>query len=101
MAIKKQTFKSKPQVKVTFNIPAELAGEARQAAILGDFNNWNPAEGEMNRLKSGDFKTMLELEAGREYQFRYLVDGERWVNETEADKQVVNQFGSENSVLAL
>lgn len=101
MSIKKQTFKSKPQVKVTFNIPAEIAGEAAQAAIVGDFNNWNSAEGEMNRLKSGEFKTVLELEPNKEYQFRYLVDNSRWLNEDEADKTAVNQFGSENSVLAL
>lgn len=101
MAIKKQIFKSKSQVKVTLSIPAEMANEAQHAVVLGDFNNWTAEAGAMDRLKSGAFKTTVELEPNQEYQFRYLLDGTIWQNETEADKQVMNKFASENSVLVL
>jgi hypothetical protein len=39
------------------------------------------------------------LEPGHDYQFRYLVDGETWLNDPAADKYVPNPFGSENSVV--
>ena len=43
----------------------------------------------------------MRLEAGREYEFRYLVDGTVWHNDWYADKYVTNVFGSENSVIVL
>lgn len=54
MAIKKQVIKTKPVVKVTFSIQAK---EANAAAVIGDFNNWNPAEGELSKLKKRHFQS--------------------------------------------
>ncbi len=98
MSIKKQFVKSKPVCKVTFTLPA---CEATTASVIGDFNNWNPAEGLLNKLKNGSFKTMLELEKDAKYEFRYMVDGE-FINEPEADSFKWNEFANaENSVLEL
>jgi 1,4-alpha-glucan branching enzyme len=58
MSIKKQVVKSKPVVKVTFSIEAK---EAISAFVVGDFNNWNPAEGELSKLKNGTFKATFDL----------------------------------------
>lgn len=98
MAIKKQFIKTKPVCKVTFSIEAK---EAQSAAVVGDFNNWNPAEGELSKLKNGTFKATFELPASNSYEFRYLVDGE-YVNDVEADDFKWNDFAAaENSVLAV
>jgi hypothetical protein len=44
----------------------------------------------------------LELEPGREYQFRYLLDKKIWENESDADKSVPTPYGdSENSVIII
>ena len=44
----------------------------------------------------------IELEAGHDYQFRYLIDGTRWVNDTQADKFTYSGVAAEqNSVIAL
>jgi hypothetical protein len=44
----------------------------------------------------------LNLEIGREYQFRYLVDDKEWENDMEADKFVPTPYGdSENSVIVV
>ena len=53
MSIKKQFIKTKPVCKVTFSIEAK---DAKFAAVVGDFNNWNPKEGELSKLKNGTFK---------------------------------------------
>jgi hypothetical protein len=54
----------------------------------------------MKKLKSGAFTTTLDLEPGREYQFRYLLDEKIWGNERDADKSVPTPYGdSENSII--
>ena len=53
MAIKKQFIKTKPVCKVTFSIEAK---EAKTVSVIGDFNNWNPAEGELSKLKNGTMR---------------------------------------------
>ena len=98
MSIKKQVIKTKPVVKVTFSVEAK---EANTASVIGDFNNWNPAEGELSKLKNGTFKATFDLPKDATYEFKYVIDG-NFVNETEADSYVYNEFaGAENSVLAL
>ena len=98
MSIKKQFVKTKPVCKVTFSV---IAKNAKEASVVGDFNNWNIADGAMEKLKNGTFKSLLEIPKDASYEFKYVVDGE-FVNEPEADSQVWNDFaGAENSVLAL
>jgi 1,4-alpha-glucan branching enzyme len=67
--------------------------------LVGDFNGWDKAANPMKRQKNGTFAASLSLECGREYQFRYLLDGDRWENDWQADKYLRNEFGGENSVV--
>ena len=97
MSLKKQFLKSKPVCKVTFTVDASLIEGAKEVAILGEFNNWDPSEFTMRKLKDGSFTKTIELEVGHEYQFRYLVDGERWVNDKEADKYTYSGVASEQN----
>jgi 1,4-alpha-glucan branching enzyme len=98
MSIKKQFIKTKPVCKVTFSIEAK---EAQTAAVVGDFNGWNPENGALTKLKNGTFKGVFDLPKDAKYEFRYLVDGV-YVNEVEADSYVFNEFaGAENGVLAV
>ena len=53
----------------------------------------------MKKLKSGEFTSLIELEQGKSYQFRYLVNGSEWQNDSEADQFVINEFGEENCVV--
>lgn len=102
MSIKKQFLKSKPICKVTFTINSELVNGGKEVAILGEFNNWDPSENTMRRLKDGSFTKTIELETGHDYQFRYLVDGERWINDPEADRfQYSGVAAEENSVVTV
>ena len=99
--IKKQFLKSKPVCKATFSVPTNLLPEAETVAIVGEFNSWDLENGiAMKKQKNGIFKATVELESGKEYQFRYLVDGETWFNDTEADAYVASPFGSENCVVS-
>lgn len=100
MSLKKQFLKSKPICKVTFRLPAEAAETAEKVVLVGDFNEWNTEEGvEMKQLKNGSFKTTINLETGKAYQFRYLIDGETWENDWEADEYISTPYGTDNSVV--
>ena len=99
MSLKKQVLKSKPVCKVTFRFEKEIAEGAEKVALVGDFNNWDTDALEMKKLKSGEFTSLIELEKGKQYQFRYLVNGKEWCNDLKADSYVTNDFGVENCVV--
>jgi 1,4-alpha-glucan branching enzyme len=102
MSIRKQYLKSRPVCKATFRIPEAMGNSAKSAHIVGEFNNWALFSAPMKKLKSGAFTTTLELETGREYQFRYVLDQKIWQNESDADKSVPTPYGdSENSVIVI
>ena len=102
MSIKKQYLKTKPVCKVTFRISEEIGNSVGTAHVVGEFNNWDYFSTPMKKLKKGAFTATLDLEKGREYQFRYLLDNKIWQNDGDADKFVSTPFeDSENSVIAL
>jgi 1,4-alpha-glucan branching enzyme len=96
--LKKEYLKTKVGCKVTFTLPETI--QAETANLVGDFNNWNSDGAPMSKLKNGRFAITLDLEKGREYQFRYLVNSSEWHNDWDADNYVSNPFSGENSVVA-
>lgn len=96
--LKKQALKSKPVCKVTFTLPDSIKAET--AYLVGDFNSWDEKATPMKLVKkSGQFSITLDLELGREYQFRYLINSTEWHNDEKADKYVPNPFSGDNSVV--
>ncbi|MBI9071761.1 MAG: isoamylase early set domain-containing protein [Melioribacteraceae bacterium] len=86
MTIRKQFLKTRHTCKVEFTIPSSQAKNFSKASVVGDFNNWNANATPMKRLKKdGSFSCSVELPEGKEYQFRYLIDGSRWVNDNKPD----------------
>ena len=102
MSIKKRPLKSKRLSKVTFKLPKDVAKSAKTAHIVGEFNDWDTKATPMKRLRSREFTVTIDLETGREYQFRYLLDGSRWENDGEADRYVSTPYtNTENSVVVV
>jgi 1,4-alpha-glucan branching enzyme len=83
---------------ITFRLP-HANGSAR-AAVVGDFNGWEPTADQMERDGDG-FVAHLHLHGGRAYRFRYLLDGTRWENDWNADAYVPNDHGGDDSVIDL
>lgn len=99
MSIKKTSLKNKPACKLSFKVTKAQAAGASRISIVGDFNSWTDGTDSMNALKDGSFSYSLELESGREYQFRYLADGNRWFNDDEADSFISAGMGNEQNGL--
>lgn len=94
-----KTFTPKRTVcKVTFSVPAEIVD--KEVALAGDFNDWDTSSIKLEE-KNGEYKTVVRLKPENEYKFKYLIDGEKWENDYEADDYVPNEFGTEDSVVAI
>ena len=92
--LRKQYIKSRDAMKVTFTV--DFASDANQVEVAGDFNDWSPQP--LKKLKSGSYKTALDLEPGQVYQYRYRIDGV-WENDWAADDYIANGLGEDNSVV--
>lgn len=76
------------------------APEARSVMVAADWNQWNP---ETHPLTDDDgdgiWEIHLRLQRGRDYQYQFVIDGNRWVADPEARVQIDDGFGGINSLL--
>jgi 1,4-alpha-glucan branching enzyme len=99
--MKKRYLKTKPVCKVTFDLPADI-GPAKNVWLTGDFNDWDVQSTPMKKRKDGSFTVTVDLPRDAEYQFKYLIDGQRWENDWEADKYLPAPVGGgDNSVIVV
>lgn len=102
MSLKKKYLKTKPVCQVTFALSKKEAYGAKSVHVVGDFNEWNQQATPMKKMKDGSFKIALDLAAGQEYQFRYVINNTQWENDPEADGFAPTPFGDcDNSVIRL
>jgi 1,4-alpha-glucan branching enzyme len=101
--LKKQQIKSRQSCKVTFEIlQSELpeALDVESVHLAGEFNDWDTTATALTYSKKAKaYRTTLELEPGRAYRFRYLVNGEHWCNDWAADDYVANGLGEDDCVV--
>jgi len=87
--------------KVKFILSAEIVANATEGLLLGEFNNWDLDNGfTMKKGKDGSLMTTVTLEEGRSYQYRYLLNDGRWVNDGSAVQYIHDErFQVENCVI--
>lgn len=103
MAIIKRYSNDKNICHVTFILPKEISENFQQVSLVGEFNNWDIHKDKFSqRSSNGSYSAEYDLDAGKEYQFRYLGNRETWLNEPEADAETMTHFGdSKNSALII
>ncbi len=84
--------------KAWVNFTFQPHGDVTSVALVGEWNDWKPEE--MHRKKDGAFYKRKQLLLGRNYEFKYLIDGKEWTNDPDAP-EVTNSYGSYNSLLKL
>ena len=73
--------------RITFSLPAEALEGASEVILLGDFNNWNPEEApKLKKQEDDSFNTVVELEIGNTYNYRFMSNDGRWINDYNAQK---------------
>ena len=81
---------------VTFSIPVPLKAET--ITVVGDFNGWSHTATPLRKNLDG-WSITMELPTGKQYEYRYLADGETWLNDWAADLYLPNELGGDNSVV--
>ena len=84
MSLKKKYYTENGICKVTFILPGDIAESAKTASLVGEFNNWD-SSGLQMRKRNGKFTLSIELKSNKQYQFRYLVNGNDWESDWQAD----------------
>lgn len=74
------------------------APEARSVSLAGDFNKWSAEKGLMKRESNGTWTLDVPLHPGT-YHYMFVVDGEAWVMDPNAELYRDDGFGKKNSVL--
>jgi len=94
--LNKRFFKTKEEAEITFECDYQHADKIE---LVAEFNDWQPVE--MQFVKSRQiFKSKHRLPMNKQFQFRYLIDGEVWENDKQADGYLANEFGTENSLVS-
>ena len=70
---------------------------ATRVFLAGDFNDWRTAAAPMTKTNDGSWRAKARLAPG-EHQYKFIVDGQ-WVHDQAAERQVLNSYGTLNSVI--
>jgi 1,4-alpha-glucan branching enzyme len=87
------------KVEVTFRMPP--LDDVVELYLSGDFSGWQAKSIPFVLESDGTWVAVAVLDAGTSYRFRYHDNQGRWMNDSEADGYVANDFGSEDAVLDL
>jgi len=85
------------RTRVTFAMPP--INGCNCLYLVGKFNEWNESVYRMQLADDGTWSLALELEPGREYEYRYRTDKGVWHNDPVANGYVPNPDGSDSSVV--
>ena len=82
---------------MVFEIPITIWAD--RINLIGDFKNWDRESLPWRQDRRENWQVEMELDAGREYRFRYLFDGAYWVYDWRADKSLTDTGGSYDSIV--
>lgn len=75
--------------------------DAKKVHVVGDFNNWSTiADPLYDHEGNGLWSIVIPLPPGR-YEYKFLLDGEKWVPDPSNPQRVNDGFGGVNSVLVV
>jgi 1,4-alpha-glucan branching enzyme len=95
--IRKRPSADESKVVISFAIPASLWAD--RVHLVGDYNGWDRESLPFRFNGRDDWQVEVELERGREYHFRYLIDGNHWRNDRHADLHSLGAGGMLDSVV--
>jgi 1,4-alpha-glucan branching enzyme len=75
------------------------APNAKNVALAGDFNKWNPTAIKLKKDGNGTWKAKVSLSSGK-HEYKFVVDGNWWTDPS-CRNNSTNSMGSQNSVLSI
>lgn len=86
-----------PPNQVTFKYKPERFGVER-VSVVGSFNGWDPLADPMHPQEDGSFFARIALIPGT-YEYKYVLNGEQWVNDPGANEAISDGYWGQNSLL--
>ncbi len=93
---KMRYLKTKPEVEVTFQYSRP---DASTVGLACEELAWEPMPLRRSRDPGRPWRVKVRLPRDRRVQYRFVVDGDIWVNDPDADGLVPNPLGGENCVI--
>ena len=95
--IQKTLYKTKEYSKVKFLVDFVEAEQVEVVGLNGDWENGIT----LNKKKDGSFAAEVNLPKNSRHEFKYRLNNSEWVNEPQGDGEVLNVFGTTNSLIEL
>lgn len=100
MPLQKEYLTNKNICRATFHLENKYSYAISKVNLVGDFNSWSSSETPLIKQQDGSYKVTIDLPINEEFQFRYLINGDIWVNDSKADKYCPAPIGNvDNSII--
>jgi serine protease AprX len=74
---------------------------AERVSLAGDFNGWDPLATPLKRNDSGLWSTEIAITATGRLEYKFIVDGRRWLEDPSNGMKTPDNHGGLNSVLVI
>jgi serine protease AprX len=75
--------------------------DAQRVSLAGDFNGWNEATNPLMKDATGLWLCQLKTPDAGRYQYKFVVDGKRWIEDPNNGLKVSDGYGGLNSLLVI
>jgi serine protease AprX len=75
--------------------------EAHTVSLSGDFNGWNGAVNPLTKDTAGLWQCKLTTPGPGRYEYKFIIDGKRWLEDPGNGMKVPDGYGGLNSVLVI
>jgi len=75
--------------------------KAKSVSLAGEFNHWDTTNTALVRDSDGLWQTELVVPPPGLYQYKFLINGERWVEDPSNGMKAPDNYGGLNSVLVI
>jgi hypothetical protein len=91
--------RSGPEVTADGVLFSLYAPDNERVYLVGDFNNWSTTADPMyDRERDGVWTILIPLEPGR-FEYKFYIDGEKWIPDPGNPERIDDGFGGLNSVI--
>ena len=75
--------------------------DAKSVSLAGDFNGWDPLVAPLKRNGSGLWTTEIIAPRAGRFEYKFIVNGQRWIEDPSNGMKAPDNYGGLNSVLVI
>ena len=74
---------------------------ADSISVAGNFNGWSPHATQLKRNSSGLWSTQIVVPRAGRFEYKFIVNGQRWIEDPSNGMKTPDSYGGLNSVLVM